>query len=192
VINNPIFVPRNLAASWPGFALALAAVLVVAGRRPRLVGLACVLAGFAIAGVKMFGDGFQRPDFRAAAAFVDRESAPGEPVIDGAVLFFTPGPVTPLDATLERPHPTMRAGASERREGNFRPTDPVLTSEQLVARATSERRRAFVVVPEVGDVSAATFWDPLFADGRIPYRRIGRRVFDAYIPLAVFTYAPAR
>ena len=102
--------PRNLAVSWPWFALGLAAVLVAGPPRLAVAAVGLVLAGFAVGAAKMVGgQDFRRPDFIAAARFIDREAAPSDYVIDGAVAFLAPGPVTGLDAALDRRHPIIRS-----------------------------------------------------------------------------------
>ena len=62
---------RNLAVSWPWFALLLGTILVAAGPRLGVLAAGLVLAGFAIGGVKMTEERFQRPDFAGAAAIID-------------------------------------------------------------------------------------------------------------------------
>ena len=136
--NSMLTQPRNLAVSWPWFALGLAAVLVAGPRRLAVAAVALVLAGFTIgAALMVTGEDFRRPDFKAAARFIDREAAPGDAVIDSAVAFITPGPVTGLDATLERAHRIIRAGAPQQRERNFSGNDPVLPTEEVVRRAAA-------------------------------------------------------
>jgi mannosyltransferase len=189
-LGSSMFAARNLTASWIGYALALATLLVAAGPRLRLVTVGLVVAGFAIAGTKMLGDGVQRPDFRAAGDYIDRQASPLDPVVNAAAMFLTPGPVTPLDATLVRPHRVMRVGAPERRNGNFRPGDHVPTAEQVAALATASGRRVFVLIPIIEDFSSPEGWDQLLAGSATPYRRVGERLFDGFTPLAVLTYAP--
>ena len=85
--------PRNLAVAWPWFALGLAAVLVSGGRRLSIAAVGLVLAGFAVGAVKMVTEAdFRRPDFKAAAEFIDRRAAPTDYVIDGAVAFLRRDP----------------------------------------------------------------------------------------------------
>ena len=60
-IGTNVFGVRNLAGSWPGLALALAALLVACGPRLRVAAVTLVLASFAIGAVKMLDDSFARP-----------------------------------------------------------------------------------------------------------------------------------
>jgi hypothetical protein len=186
---NLLTQPRNLAVSWPWFALGLAAVLV--SGRPRLAAAAVglVLVGFALGAADMVGGpDFRRPDFKAAARFIDREAAPDEYVIDGAVVFLTPGPVTGLDAALQRRHPLIRAGAAQQRTRNFSDTDTVLSTEQVIRRAhAATGRRMFVLTTEPESTSSAPGWDKL-VDAAAPYRRVETRTFPGAVKLAVHVY----
>jgi hypothetical protein len=183
---------RNLAVSWPWFGLTLATVLVSAGPRLRFAAAGLVIAGFAIGAAKMVDQRFQRPDFQAAAAFVDREAAPGDVVVDGAVAFITPGPLTGLDVTLERPHRILRAGAPQQREGNFRIGDPIMPVEEVVRRAARPGRRVFVVTPQDESAPARTVWDPLFDALPAGYRLAREQLFPGFISLSVLEYEPER
>jgi hypothetical protein len=105
VIHNAfapsVFLNRNLIASWPGLALS-AGALVTAGRMPlRVVAIGSLVAGFAIGAVKMLDSDHQRPDFDAAARFIERTGNPGAPVVE--VPEPTPGPQTALEAALAAP-----------------------------------------------------------------------------------------
>jgi hypothetical protein len=185
--NSMVTQSRNLAVSWPWFALALAAVLVAGGRRLSIAAVALVLAGFTVGAAYMVGRrDLRRPDFKAAARFIDREAAPGDYVIDGAVAFITPGPVTGLDAALDRPHPIIRAGAPQQRERNFSGSDPVVPTEEVVRRAgAATGRRLFVVTTELGSQPSAPTWDRLVGSG---YRRVDTRALPGAIPLSVYVY----
>jgi 4-amino-4-deoxy-L-arabinose transferase-like glycosyltransferase len=98
IVAPSLFEPRNLISSWPGFALAVGA-LVTAGREPiRWAAVALVLAGFALGGAKMLDRDNQGPDYDAAADFIERTGDPGSPVVD--VPTNTPGPQTGMEAAL--------------------------------------------------------------------------------------------
>jgi hypothetical protein len=179
---------RNLAVSWPWFALVLATVLVAAGPRLRWLAAGLVIAGFALGAAKMVDPDFRRPDFDAAADLIDRAAAPRDAIVDGAVAFISPGPLSGLDAALDRPHRIVRAGAPQQREGNFRIGDPILPPEEVVRRATDGGGRVFLVVP--GQVASAAPWDPLLAAAPGGYRRARTHVTRGFIPLAVHVYEP--
>jgi hypothetical protein len=93
-----IFNARNLICSWPGFALLLGA-LVTAPRPPiRWVASAVLVAGFAVGGIKMLNRDQQRPEYDAAAAFIEGSGTPGAPVVDYPAP--TPGPQMAMEAAL--------------------------------------------------------------------------------------------
>jgi hypothetical protein len=74
----------------------------------RMVATASLIAGIAIGGVKMLSSDHQRPDFDAAARFIEHTGNPGAPVVE--VPEPTPGPQTALEEALAAP-------------GKFLPTD---------------------------------------------------------------------
>jgi hypothetical protein len=97
-VGPSVFVPRNLISSWPGLALT-AGALVTAGRTPlRWAAVLSLLAGFAIGAVKTLEAKNQRPDYAAAARFIEHTGDPGAPVVEAPEL--TPGPQTALEAAL--------------------------------------------------------------------------------------------
>jgi hypothetical protein len=186
-VGTNLLAARNLAVSWPWFAVLLATVLVAAGPRLGMLAAGLVIAGFVFGAAKMTEDRFQRPDFAGAAAIVEREAGPRDGVIDGAVAFITPGPLTGLDAALDRPRPTVRAGAPQHRDGNFRIGDEILPSDEVVRRAAASGGRVFVIYPESPFTAD---WAPLFAQLPGDYRRVSARVLPGFIPLAVHVFAP--
>jgi dolichyl-phosphate-mannose-protein mannosyltransferase len=96
-----VFIPRNLIASWPGFALSIGA-LVTAGRPPlRFVAVGLLLGGFALGGAKLLDRDRQHPDYLGAVDFIESTGEPDSPVVDLAGA--TPGPQTDLEAALA-PH----------------------------------------------------------------------------------------
>ena len=101
---------RNLGPSLPGLALAIGAVISVAGPVLAPVAAALVIAGFGFAGVKATRQMAERPDLRSAAEFINRNSKLSDPVLDGAA--FTPVPLTALDVFLEEGHPEFRFDVS--------------------------------------------------------------------------------
>jgi hypothetical protein len=98
IVAPSIFTPRNLIGSWPGFALALGA-LTGAGPAPlRTVAIGLLIAGVGVGAVKMLDGDNRRPEYDAAAAFIERTGDPRSPVVD--LPQFTPGPQMPLEAAL--------------------------------------------------------------------------------------------
>jgi hypothetical protein len=148
VVALSIFTPRNLIASWPGFALALGA-LVTAGAAPfRRVAVVLLLAGFGIGAVKLAEDANRRPDLEGAARFIESTGEPGAPVVD--VPQFSPGPQMAMEAALaptgapapsdrsvfELGTPTLADRLEINRRGRaFDPNVPPVAPEQVARQA---------------------------------------------------------
>jgi hypothetical protein len=195
VVGSDMFVTRSLAASTPWLLLAVGALLTSAGRL-RIPATVLVVAAFAMGATRAVEQRFARPDFDAAAGYVDASAGREDTVVDSAVFFLTPGPLSGLDAALERPHRLIRNGAPQQREHNFRPDEPVLPTDEVLRRAVAPGGRVFVVVvdpprtPEtVAD--AARTWDRLAAALPRPYRREKLVTFESAFDLGVLVYVPA-
>jgi hypothetical protein len=98
-ISVSVFQPRNLIASTPGLALVLAVIVTRPGwRAARVAATALLVAGFAIAGVRMLDGEAHRPDYKGVASFVvDRGGGAGL-TVDSVGLF--PGPLSSLDVAF--------------------------------------------------------------------------------------------
>jgi hypothetical protein len=100
---------RNLNASWPGLAVAIAAV-VTAVPAPISIGCATLaLSGFAVGAAKTLGQDVSRPDYAGLARAIEQRWKPQDVVVDG-VPFPTPVPLTGLDVYLPQTHPEFRLG----------------------------------------------------------------------------------
>jgi hypothetical protein len=144
-VGTNIFGGRNLAGAWPAFALSLAALLMAAGPRLRYLAAALALGCFALAAGGMLEDGNQRPDYEAVAGFIDDRAGPEGVVIDGAVL--SPGPFSPLEVALRRPHRVIRFAAPFQRDHPFAVFDRVAPEPRVFERAVAaaDGRPIFVV-----------------------------------------------
>ena len=118
-VGTNVLSTRNLAASWPGLALCLGAVLVAAGPRLAPAAVALAVAAFGIAGIRLLEPQFQRPDYRAAASLIDRRAQPGDSVVDAANLSPVGVPGS-LEVSFERPHRTYSVGRADARYDPFR------------------------------------------------------------------------
>jgi hypothetical protein len=165
VIGQTIFIPRNLISSWPGYALAIGA-LVTAGSKPlRLAAAGLLLAGFAIGAARMLDADNRRPDLAAAVDFIERTGGPSSPVVDlpqpGS------GPQTPLEVAFApkgQPQargrtimtltlPSLASQLSRRRQGGgFFDLDPsnYPSGEQIARRAgrIAGNGTLFLVTPD--------------------------------------------
>jgi hypothetical protein len=182
--SNLLASGRNLAASWPGVALVLGA-LVVAGRPPlALAATALTLGSFAIGAAKIVGADYRRPDYRAAAEIVDAEAGPHDAVVDHASI--SPAGVPPaLQVAFRRPHRVFYPGRADVRYDPFRIVkfpEP-LGDTVREAAAYAAGGRVFMVLaegfPETGTLTGAM---PL------RFREVARRSFRGSTRLLLIEY----
>jgi 4-amino-4-deoxy-L-arabinose transferase-like glycosyltransferase len=135
LVANDIFGTRNLAASWPYAALAVAALITVGDPRLRVGASVLIVAGFALGASKMLTDDFKRPPFSEAAAYV--RGLPGDVVVvDAASL--TPGPLANFDVAGADPHaPVIRLNVPEVRGRPFDFRHRLTELDEIVERATA-------------------------------------------------------
>jgi hypothetical protein len=115
LFRNSVWDERNLIASWPGLAVATGA-LVTSVRGPmRVAAVALVVAGFAISALELLSPAHQRPDYRAAVAFVRRADHADDPIAE--LPGPSPGPLTEVDAALAGAGPWAREGRPVLRVG---------------------------------------------------------------------------
>jgi hypothetical protein len=150
---------RNLISSWPGLAL-LMGLIVTQGRREwAVIATALLLGGLAAGALLMVRAGQQRPDYLAAARFVDQRGQSQEPVVEA--VFFTPGPFTETEAALRlvpgqrSSHPVLRLGLPPLRAVLAAPpytTLPIPSPAAIAGQAVGLARggRMFLVAP--GDI----------------------------------------
>jgi MFS family permease len=177
--STTLFSTRNLASSWPAFALSLAALLLSAGPRLGLLAVALAIASFAIGAAKMLQDRFQRPDYAAAGAYIDRSAAPGDAVIDESGVL-SPGPLTHLDPVLHRPLRVFRANAPRERQHPFTVFDPVVSPAAASRRAVATGGRHVFLVSDVAGARALR---------RLPgYRAVAILTYPGVLRVVVRTY----
>jgi hypothetical protein len=194
-LGDDVFGTRNLAASWPAFGLALGALLLAAGPRLRFAAVALAVGAFAIGAAKMVDPPFERPAFDAAADYIDREAAPGDVVIDAVVFGVSPGPLSPLDAELDRSTGVFRVGAPQQRARPFTVEDRILPTDEAVRRAVDHADGQRVFLLSVG--SDTPLWlSPVrqVVTRALPaqYRRVAARSYPGIVNLDVLVYAAAR
>jgi hypothetical protein len=197
-IGTDTLAGRNLAVSWPAFALVLAKLLVSAPQPMRIAAVGLVFAGFGIGAVKTLDSKYQRPDYEAAARFVDRDSSPRDVIVDASVL--SPGPLSGLDVALGEPRRVLRAGAPQEREHPFGLFDPVLPLDDVVRNARIAARDGRIIVVSLrSDLPVAAL--PLTYSQlqravaeRLPrsYRLRATRVYPGFLPAAVQVYEQGR
>ena len=163
LIGHSVFAPRNLIASSPGLVLA-AGRLLTAGRGVlRAAAVTLVLAAVATGGVRMLSARNQRPDYAAAASFIDHAGAPADPVIE--VPFPTPGPLTAMYVALR--HAGTSAPRIVHSSNSARPLFPrsYVRAPPAPARALRlscrrRRRRLSHRRRRLAQARASCFWSP--------------------------------
>jgi hypothetical protein len=197
-VGDDVFGTRNLAASWPAFGLSLGALLAAAAAPLRFAAVTLTVGAFAIGpAAKMVDAPFERPGFDAAADFSDREAAAGDVVIDSVVFGVTPGPLSPLDAELNRSRGVFRVGAPQQRKRPFTVEDTIPPTDQAVKRAVAHARgrRLFLVTvgPETPLLLSPVRQSVAEALPR-DYRLLAARSYPGIVDLDVLVYArsPAR
>ena len=179
---------RDLAASWPFLALCAAAVVFAAGRRAGVLAAAFAVIAFAFAAAKMLEPRFSRPNFQAPADYIDTHARAGDVVVDGTGAL-SPGPTTPLDVTLHRRMPVIRAlaPAENRYPFNFlTPSVPISTAFSR-AIAVAHGARIFVVsVRLAANPTGPTLTPPTLPGG---YARCSERRYEGFVITLVSVYS---
>jgi mannosyltransferase len=153
-LGSNIFGTRNLAASWPAFALCLAALLLAAGRRLGPAAAALAVVAFGVGGLKLLDPDFRRPDYGAAIAFIDRSAAPGDIVVDGVSLSPAGVPST-IDVAFAGRRRVLPLGRDEVRYDPFRIVALAPPAGDVVRRAARDvaNGRLFLVIPPEGPLA---------------------------------------
>lgn len=191
-LGNHIIGIRDMAASWPFLALAVAGLAIAAG--PRVGTAAAVLAvvAFGLAAPKMLEARFSRPDYQAAADYVAAHARAGDVVIDQTGIF-SPGPLTGFDVAFHRRLPVIRAQTRAERDHPFTITDPVTSIPAAISQAVTAARggRIFSVSTQgnVPGVLPDALSQPAFPGG---YRRVSEHVYEGFWLTVVAVYARPR
>jgi hypothetical protein len=182
--STKLFGVRNLAVSWPAFALVLAALVSQAGRRTGLVAATLTVASFVIGGAKMLDPFSQRADYPGAARLIEREASPRDVVIEGAIL--SPGPLTGLDVALHRPLRVLRAGKPQERDHPFGVFDAILPTPEVARRAAAgDPPRVFLISTTE---TAALVADQVRKGLPAAYRRAELHAYPGIVRLAVTVF----
>lgn len=111
-----VFLPRNLAPSSVGLALVVAALLAAPRNTVvRWSATGLVLACFSFAAISTLNSENRRPNYLAAAGFIESKAAPGSVVVDAGGL--QPAPTGNLDVAFEikgTDLPVIRIGVPSR------------------------------------------------------------------------------
>jgi hypothetical protein len=191
-VGTDTFGTRNLAVSWPAFALALATLLVSARQPLRIASVALVVAGFGIGAEKMLESSYRRSNYNAAATFLDRNASARDVVIDAAIL--TPGPLTGLDVAFDAPHRVFRVGSPQESDHPFRLGDPIVPPAEVADRAIAAAggRHLFIVTRSGEDPKYVQLANAVLSQLPGRYRETEAQNYQGLGTLTVHVYANTR
>ena len=132
VLGPSIFVPRNLIASWPGFALLIGMIVCSARPRLRMIGVALVIVGMAVGGFRAASHEWRRPDYNRIVTFLERNGSSGDPVVD--LPFTTSSDLQGLEVELIAADLDSKSGGFEVSRIGY-PTAKTLTANGRVPGA---------------------------------------------------------
>jgi len=82
LVGPSVFLPRNLIASWPGFALAVGMIVWSARPRLRLIAVVLVVGAMTVGGVRTMAHDQRRPDYNRIVSFLVAHGRSGDSVVD--------------------------------------------------------------------------------------------------------------
>ncbi len=82
LVGRDIFLPRNLMSSLPAVLVLIAWATLRLPRRAASVGACALALAFAIGSIAALQPATARPDFRSAAALLDRQAGPNDVIVD--------------------------------------------------------------------------------------------------------------
>ena len=169
-VSEDLYVARNLISSLPFLALALGALLTALPRRAAVPALVLAIGALAIGGLGTLETDTQRPDYAAAADYVEARARPGDVVLD---LNPFPGPPSnALDVHLDGSRPVFKLGYPGQ-------------EERAVRAARRSGGRIVYVRPEIGVVRGAV--PESLQSG---WRELAAQTWSGWFPLTVVVYEP--
>ena len=187
-LGNHIIGVRDLAASWPYLALTASAVVAAAAPALGIAAAVLAVAAFGLGAAKMLAARFSRPNFQAPAEYIAAHARAGDVVIDGTGAL-SPGPTTPLDVTLHRRMPVIRALAPAETDHPFNFLTPSVPISAAFSRAVSAARggRIFIVsVRLAANPTGPTLTPPALPGG---YLRCSQRRYEGFVITLVSVYS---
>ena len=185
-IGSNLISARNLAASWPAFALCLAALVAGAGPRLGVAATALAIGAFAVGGIRLLDPDLGRPDYDGVVAFVERTAAAGDVVVDG-VSAAPAGVPTATDVQFAGHHRVFPLGRPEVRYDPFRILAAPPPAQDVVRRAAAAapEGRLFLLLPPAGGLK-----DEVLAAMPPGYRRVETRIYRGINTIQVLVYEP--
>lgn len=163
LLGTSVWDERNLIASWPGLAVVIGAIITSGHGLLRAVTVCFVTGAFAIGAYNLLSADNQRPDYRAAVAFIDRTGARRDPIAE--LPGPSPGPLSEVDAALagygpwmHQRRPVLRVGQASR-EAVLRAAPyaalPPPSARALDEQAARQARGSKLFVVSFGDAPAS-------------------------------------
>lgn len=148
-VTTNLFSTRNLAASWPGLAVATALLLVSAGPRLRIATAGLAVAALALGAVHMLGDDLSRPQYDQVAFYINEHSRPGDVIIDETAIV-SPGPLSTIDPYLHRRGPIFRSLQPQQSSHPFTVDDRRVPADEAARKAVAAAhgRRIFLATDD--------------------------------------------
>jgi hypothetical protein len=138
----------------------------------------------------------QRPDYEAAANFIERVGVSGDPVVEGSIV--TPGPLTPVEVALANvgpstpeDHPVLRLGYPSRIASLNAPPYtrlPRAPAQAVAAQAAKLARGRSLFVVGLGSAQAPSLVGVLAFMQALPARfhPVETRTFPGLVPISVY------
>jgi Dolichyl-phosphate-mannose-protein mannosyltransferase len=162
---------RNLAASWPALSLTLATMVLASGPRLRVAAAGLAVVAFCIGATKMLDPDYARPQYEKVSQFILERGAPGDVVIDEAVVL-SPGPLSPIDPYMKGRYTTYRSRKPQQSDHPFSLRDRHVPAE------VASRKAALAAAAAGGRIFLVTHTDISPARRPMgPFRPVERREY---------------
>jgi hypothetical protein len=192
-LGTDVLSVRHLASAWPALALLLGWLIAAAPSPLRYAAATLVIAGFAVSAVELLESRFARPDYQAAADYLEQHSDTRDVVIDATKL--SPAPISAMDVALGDGRRLFYLGRPKIQFDPFRVLAPPPPPARVARRAAGSARggRVFLVVNEsiLGPEDPAQGADARAVDAALfGYRRVVAARYPGLLGLAVLVYSP--
>jgi 4-amino-4-deoxy-L-arabinose transferase-like glycosyltransferase len=182
------FGARNLAATWAALPVLAGFAAAVATPALGITGAVLLLAGLAVGAVKVTDPDSASLDFKSAAAYIDREAAPGDVIYDAT--FVSPVPLTSLDAYLPQGRAEFRPRIPSDEPPFLLAAGPAGQDQEILDRAldSTGNRSLFVLTsrePVESGQEASLFTEEEGAVLPEGWEIVGTETFPGHLPLTV-------
>lgn len=213
-ITSDIWEPKDLITSLPAIALLFGFVASRAAQPAMTVGLGLVLAGFLVGSWQVLRPVWQRPDYDAAARYVQRVGGPTAPIAEAP--FLTPGPLIATEVAVRlvssaraRQNPVLRVAVPplglvlRSKPGAVLPASPSQAVARRAAQLAAGGKLFLVVAGVIPEKSIAelrrlgpgspsdTSLLGFIRDIPARFKLTGRRTFPGFFLVSVYTFSDA-